>query len=111
TGTSMHSTTNSIRASAFALAVAWSAVALTSPATAQEIDAGKRVWGNTAQCTSCHGWAGNGAPEGPGYPAGANLRNSMLDRAQMKEFIQCGKPGTEMPSFARAAWGTLKCFG
>ena len=80
-------------------------------ASGQDIDQGKRIWSNTAACTRCHGWAGNGAAAGPGYPTGANLRNSKLERADLKEVIQCGKPGSEMPSFARAAWGTLKCFG
>ena len=93
------------------LAVIAFGILLAGSAAAQDVDQGKRVFSNTAACTRCHGWAGNGAPEGPGYPTGADLRNSKLERADMKEVIQCGRAGSEMPSFARSAWSTLKCFG
>ena len=86
-------------------------LALATEVSAQDVSVGKRVYGMTAACTRCHGWAGNGAPEGPGYPTGANLRGTTLARAQIKEVVQCGRPGTEMPSFARGAWGTINCFG
>jgi mono/diheme cytochrome c family protein len=82
-----------------------------APAAAQDLEAGKRVFGQTAGCTRCHGWSGNGTPEGPGFPAGANLRTTSLDRAALREVVACGVPNSEMPHFARAAYGTLQCFG
>lgn len=76
-----------------------------------DAEAGKRVWGQTAGCIRCHGWAGDGTAEGPGFAAGANLRKIVLDAAALKEIIRCGVPGSAMPSFNRNAYGSLPCFG
>ncbi len=76
-----------------------------------DVEAGKRVWGQTAGCIRCHGWAGDGTAEGPGFAAGANLRKIVLDAAALKEIIRCGVPGSAMPSFNRNAYGSLPCFG
>jgi cytochrome c553 len=105
-------------AAAIALAAAlvtWSAGAAemegAAAAVGGDVEAGKRVWNQTAGCTRCHGWSGDGTPEGPGYPTGANLRKATFDADTLKERIKCGVPGSEMPSFNRNAYGTLPCYG
>lgn len=95
---------------AAAACAAWLALAA-APAQAQDVDAGKRVWSQTAGCIRCHGWAGHGAPEGPGFPTGANLRVTTLDRAALREVVMCGLPGSEMPYFSSNAYATVACFG
>lgn len=79
-------------------------------AVAGDAEAGKRIWNQTAGCTRCHGWSGDGAPEGPGYPAGTNLRKTTFDAAELKESIKCGVPGSEMPYFNRNAYGSVPCY-
>jgi cytochrome c553 len=84
------------------------AVAAEPPAN---LDAGKRIWAETAECVRCHGWSGNGVPQGPGFPPGANLRELNLPPEALTEFIRCGVPGSEMPFFGRGAWSTrYPCF-
>jgi hypothetical protein len=88
--------------------------AAVAPAPAEppaDLAAGKRLWTSTADCVRCHGWAGNGAPEGPGFPAGANLREMNLPPDVLAEIIRCGLPGTEMPFFGRGAWYNSTCYG
>jgi mono/diheme cytochrome c family protein len=94
------------------LGVTFAAAAfIATAARAQDVDAGKRIWSQTAACTRCHGWAGDGVPEGPGFATGANLRDTSLNRETLREVVQCGVPGSKMPHFARAAYATLSCFG
>jgi mono/diheme cytochrome c family protein len=82
------------------------------PAAAQDDFAyGRRLFLEKAECSFCHGWAGDGAghPQSPG--AAANLRNSRLDRASLIMVISCGIPGTAMPHFDGDAYTDKRCYG
>ena len=83
----------------------------TVPLPPADLAAGKRLWNNTAACVRCHGWAGNGAPQGPGFPAGANLRELNFDAETLALMIRCGVPSTQMPFFGRGAWYESTCYG
>src|SRR5882762_6135833 len=80
--------------------IAWLALAITlAPVAALAADDfayGRRLFLEKAQCSYCHGWAGDGSgdPRSPGIAA--NLRNSALTRDQLVEVIMCGRPGTAM---------------
>lgn len=71
---------------------------------------GQRIWSEKAQCPQCHGWAGDG--NGGLHSAGlaASLRATQLTRDQIRETIQCGRPGTPMPHFDRFAYTDKRCF-
>ncbi len=84
------------------------------PAVAQDaaaVNLGKSVWVNKVPCKDCHGWSGNGLPDDPQAPRGANLRETQLDAAQLAETILCGRPTTEMPYFDARAYEDDRCFG
>lgn len=87
------------------------ASAVANGAHAQNLDLGKRIFAAIAQCSNCHGWAGHGAPAGPGFAPAPGLRELPYDRDAVREIVRCGIPGTEMPHFDRNAWGTLVCYG
>lgn len=72
---------------------------------------GLAVWKDKVNCASCHGWSGNGVPDDPRQPVGANLRETALDHEQLMEVIQCGRPGTEMPHFDSRAYKDDRCYG
>jgi mono/diheme cytochrome c family protein len=71
------------------------------PAAAADDDFayGRRLFLEKAECSFCHGWAGDGSghPQSPGRAA--NLRQSGLDRDTLITTILCGVPGTAMPHF------------
>ncbi len=93
---------------AFGLAV------LATPAPAQDAQVlalGKQLWGSKAPCRDCHGSTGNGVPDVPQEPEGANLHTTPLTREQLAEVIRCGRPGTGMPSFDRNAYTDDRCYG
>lgn len=86
------------------------------PAAAEDVDPavlelGKRVWAEKVRCNECHGWAGNGVPDDGRQPVGANLRQTSLTHEQIREVVQCGRPGTEMPSFDGRAYKDDRCYG
>lgn len=81
------------------------------PALAQNVSLGKEVWKVKIECNSCHGWAGNGVPDDPRQPIGANLRATQLTREQLIEVIKCGRPGTDMPHFDPRAFKDDRCYG
>lgn len=94
---------------AYALAVV--AALLVAPATAQDnLSLGKRVYQERGKCSYCHGWAGDGEGD-PFAPRGADLRTIELNREQLVEVVQCGRPDTEMPHFDRRAYVDDRCFG
>jgi mono/diheme cytochrome c family protein len=84
--------------------------ALPSGATAQDASYGRRLFLEKAECSFCHGWAGDGSghPQSPGRAA--NLRKSQLDRAQLIVVISCGIPGTAMPHFDELAYTDKRCY-
>ena len=71
----------------------------------------RRLYLDKAQCSYCHGWAGDGAGEGQSNGGAANLRQSRLNRALLVMTIQCGRPGTAMPHFDEAAYTDKRCYG
>jgi mono/diheme cytochrome c family protein len=95
-----------------ALVAAFAAALTTIPAAADDDFAyGRRLFLEKAECSFCHGWAGDGAghPQSPG--AAANLRKSALDRASLIMVIGCGIPGTAMPHFDADAYADKRCYG
>jgi mono/diheme cytochrome c family protein len=72
---------------------------------------GRRLFLEKAECSFCHGWAGDGAghPQSPGRAA--NLRKSQLPREALITTIQCGIPGTAMPHFDEQAYTDKRCYG
>jgi mono/diheme cytochrome c family protein len=81
-------------------------------ASAQEdFSYARRLYLDKAQCSYCHGWAGDGAGEGQSNGGAANLRKTRLNRALLVMTIQCGRPGTAMPHFDEAAYTDKRCYG
>jgi mono/diheme cytochrome c family protein len=79
-------------------------------AAAQDVADGERIWKNKAGCPQCHGWAGDGLASGFESPGGLPLRKTQLTRDQIREVIQCGRPGTPMPHFDRFAYTDKRCY-
>jgi mono/diheme cytochrome c family protein len=71
----------------------------------------RRLYLDKAQCSYCHGWAGDGAGEGQSNGGAANLRQTRLNRAQLAMVIMCGRPGTAMPHFDESAYSDKRCYG
>jgi hypothetical protein len=71
----------------------------------------RRLYLDKAQCSYCHGWAGDGAGEGQSNGGAANLRQTRLNRAQIVIAILCGRPGTAMPHFDESAYTDKRCYG
>ena len=71
----------------------------------------RRLYLDKAQCSYCHGWAGDGAGEGQSNGGAANLRQTRLNRAQLVTTILCGRPGTAMPHFDESAYSDKRCYG
>ncbi len=72
---------------------------------------GFAVFKEKVNCASCHGWSGNGVPDDPRQPVGANLRATMMTHEQLIMIIRCGIPGTGMPYFDRLAYTDGRCYG
>lgn len=71
-------------------------------------DMGKQVY-QKANCVGCHKWHGGG---GGGYGGAAlSLRATSLDREQIVEIVDCGRPGTGMPYHKRGAYDGTGCYG
>lgn len=97
-----------MRAALLALA----ACAASTAAVAQEdFSYARRLYLDKAQCSYCHGWAGDGAGEGQSNGGAANLRASRLNREQLITTILCGRPGTAMPHFDEHAYTDKRCYG
>lgn len=74
-------------------------------------DRGLSIFKGKGGCSFCHGWAGDGAgdPHAPGRAA--SLRATKLTEDQIREVVQCGRPGTGMPHFDRFAYTDKRCYG
>jgi len=81
------------------------------PAAAQDAEMGKDIWLEQAECTDCHGWAGNGIPDEPRSSKGANLRETVLTQDELIEVILCGRPTTAMPHYDVRAYRDDRCYG
>jgi len=86
------------------------ALAGVGPLAAQDFSYGRRLYQDKAQCSFCHGWAGDGAGEPQSNGGAANLRASKLARDQLIEVIMCGVPGTPMPHFDELAYTDKRCY-
>jgi Spy/CpxP family protein refolding chaperone len=87
------------------------AVGISTAVVAQDVATGQRIWANKAGCPQCHGWAGDGFPSGFHSEGNApSLRTTQLTRDQIREVIQCGRPGTPMPHFDRFAYTDKRCY-
>lgn len=84
---------------------------LASPAAAQSVKMGRDIWLKQADCSDCHGWAGNGVPDEPRSSKGANLRVTTLTPEQISEVILCGRPETGMPHYDARAYNDDRCYG
>jgi mono/diheme cytochrome c family protein len=81
------------------------------PAKADDAAKGQAIWGAKAGCQDCHGWAGDGFPSAFHAEGSApSLRETQLTRDQIRETIQCGRPGTPMPHFDRFAYTDKRCY-
>jgi hypothetical protein len=87
------------------------ASALLSCARADDFAFGRRIFQDKAQCTYCHGWAGDGSGEPQSSGGAANLRETKLTREQLIEVISCGRPGAAMPRFDDRAYAEKRCYG
>ena len=82
-----------------------------SPAKAEDVGAGRTIWSAKAGCSDCHGWAGDGFSSAFHAEGRApSLRETQLTRDQIRETIQCGRPGTPMPHFDRFAYTDKRCY-
>jgi mono/diheme cytochrome c family protein len=86
------------------------AAGVATGAAAQDVADGERIWKDKAGCPQCHGWAGDGLASGFESPGGLPLRKTQLTRDQIREVIQCGRPGTPMPHFDRFAYTDKRCY-
>jgi hypothetical protein len=86
-------------------------VLLSTAVLADRTDDGERIWKTKAGCPNCHGWAGDGFPAAFHNEGKApSLRDTQLSRDQIRETIQCGRPGTSMPNFDRFAYTDKRCY-
>jgi mono/diheme cytochrome c family protein len=74
-----------------------------------QVRAGLAVW-KAAGCSECHGPFANGDKQRGEAPTGANLRQTKLNDADMRETITCGRPGIGMPSFGQDAYTKRACY-
>jgi mono/diheme cytochrome c family protein len=94
---------------AWGLKAAW--IAPSWAAADDDFAYGRRLFLDKAECSFCHGWAGDGSgqPQSPGRAA--NLRKSQLGRDALVTTILCGIPGTAMPHFDELAYTDKRCYG
>ena len=91
------------------IAAVITAVSVTASAD-DDFSYARRLYLDKAQCSYCHGWAGDGAGEGQSNGGAANLRQTRLNRAQLVMTILCGRPGTAMPHFDESAYTDKRCY-
>jgi mono/diheme cytochrome c family protein len=70
---------------------------------------GQRIWAEKAVCAECHGWSGDGI--GGADRNAPSLRQTQLSRDEIREAIECGRRGTEMPYFDGFAYRDKRCYG
>jgi mono/diheme cytochrome c family protein len=80
------------------------------PAAADDFAYARRLFLDKAQCSFCHGWAGDGAGEPQSNGGAADLRQTQLTREQLVEVIMCGRPGTPMPHYDETAYTDKRCY-
>jgi len=85
-------------------------LATASPLLAEDVVRGQKIWMAKAGCPECHGWAGDGVGAFHSEGHAPALRETKLTRDQIRETIQCGRPGTPMPHFDRFAYTDKRCY-
>jgi hypothetical protein len=93
------------------LAILLLTTASTRTTDAKDFAFGRRIFQDKAQCVFCHGWAGDGAGAPQSSGGAANLRETKLNREQLIEVINCGRPGQAMPRFDDQAYAEKRCYG
>src|SRR5438046_10325925 len=78
---------------------------------ASEIADGMRLYQQKGNCQACHGWAGDGRKHDSHMHAGANLRDTKLNRAALVTTIKCGRLNSQMPAFDKFAYSDGRCYG
>jgi len=78
---------------------------------ASDLAEGQRLYQQKADCQACHGWAGDGQNRASEMPAGANLRETKLNRAGIVTVIKCGRLNSQMPAFDKFAYSDGRCYG
>lgn len=109
-GKTIRISTNNIKNNNFELVVIANVIDRSKQHTQSTSAAGKKVF-KKANCMGCHKWHGNG---GGGYGgAAASLRATLLDKEQIKYFIECGMVSTRMPYHSRSAYknNNKSCYG
>jgi mono/diheme cytochrome c family protein len=96
-------------AASLASASSSASTSTTSAGDADVLATGKHVW-NDAACYNCHGQNGQGGHSAD-FPPGPNLRTSGLDPDTMLQIVECGLPGTKMPSWLKGAYSETACYG
>ena len=76
-----------------------------------DIAEGMRLYEQKGNCQACHGWAADGRKTDSQMPAGANLRESKLNRSGLVTVIKCGRLNTQMPAFDKFAYSDGRCYG
>jgi mono/diheme cytochrome c family protein len=93
---------------ALALALLGTQAAMADEAS---VERGRTLFDGKGGCSFCHGWAADGQGDPRSEGGAPSLRTSALDRDQVREVIQCGRPGTAMPYFDRFAYTDDRCYG
>lgn len=75
------------------------------------VERGRKIFDGKGGCSFCHGWAGDGQGDPRSEGGAPSLRVSFLDRDQVREVIQCGRPATPMPHSDRFAYTDDRCYG
>src|SRR5215467_14317347 len=78
---------------------------------ASDLAEGQRLYQQKADCQACHGWAGDSQNRVSEMPAGANLRETKLNRAGLVTVIKCGRLNSQMPAFDKFAYSDGRCYG
>jgi mono/diheme cytochrome c family protein len=81
------------------------------PLSASDIAEGMRLFQQKGNCQACHGWAGDGRKMDSQMPAGANLRETKLNRAGLMMTIKCGRLNSQMPAYDKFAYSDGRCYG
>ena len=100
-----------IRCASSSLLALAAVLALVAGSRADDFANGRRIFLEKADCSYCHGWAGDGAGQGQSPGGAANLRRSQLNRDALIMVISCGIPGRGMPHFDDMAYTDKRCYG
>jgi mono/diheme cytochrome c family protein len=79
------------------------------PIDTASVARGLRLFRDQANCTSCHGWNGQGSQVEPRPPS---LITTQLDKDALVEAIACGRVGRTMPNHLAGSWTpAFPCYG